>query len=128
MKKVNFLGLIQCFLFSKSLFNKGSTKSIHCDSIYSFRTHNPPREKMDNHNTSQLSTGICSSVAGGNTAFKPPRTQRDTNRNGQIVKKYANCLTSEMCLVVTAGTGAYKPPREQSVETTTASDNPAINS
>lgn len=75
MKKLNFLGLIQHFLFSKSLSNKGSTESIHCDSVYSFGTHNTLREKMDNHNISQLSTDMCSSISGSGTAKKPPREE-----------------------------------------------------
>ncbi|MGA4604221.1 hypothetical protein [Pseudoalteromonas maricaloris] len=112
MKKVNFLGLIQHFLFSKSLFNKGSTKSIHCDSVDSFGIYNPPRKqpvKTANFASNLLAKGELATVGGGNSAVKPPR-EKTNNRN-------TSQLSTDICSSVTGGGTAKKPPRGQYFET-----------
>lgn len=112
MKKVNFLGLTQRFLFSKPLFNKGIIVSRNCHSVDSFSIHNPPRKqpvKTANFASNLLAKGRLVRVSGGNSASKPPR-EKTNNRN-------TSQLSTDICSSVTGGGMYKKPPREKNFET-----------
>ena len=112
MKKVNFLGLIQRFLCSKSLLNKGIVVSRNCHSVDSFSIHNPPRKqpvKTANFASNLLAKGRLVRVSGGNSASKPPR-EKTNNRN-------TSQLSTGICSSISGGNGAKKPPRGQNFET-----------